>query len=464
MAKWRRLLSIYRIRTTTLFTVFCLLAVVYLKTGHDSKIEENFRQYGLAVQPEPRIPDYAANPEELKDEFVAAVLVICANRHQAVKNHLGQLIKYRPNPKNFPIIISQDGSAVLVRNAIKEVASEERYIFNQTHTPKGKNNYQKIAEHYKWALDTVFFEHGYSHVIITEEDLDIAPDFFLYFAATKKLLMADKSLWCISAWNDNGGSQLIDRKRPGLLWRTDFFPGLGWMLSRETWRELSPGFPDIFWDDWMRRPDVKKERACIRPEVSRTSHNMQVAGKGSSKGLYKKYLEAITLPVEPINFLNLDLNYLKKENYDLWMKRNLEEAKPISREELIAGKLDPQNAYRSTFSNARHYTDVAMKYSVMYDLRSGMPRTAYQGIVTFLVNGARVYFHSDLIQLDQFGNQTHTQVYNPDWEHQGRYLEFARQYCVTKWKGKCDPADPEMAAWIQKRRIKLQNWGKMILI
>ena len=26
-----------------------------------------------------------------------------------------------------------------------------------------------------------------------------------------------------------------------------------------------------FWDDWMRHPDQRQERACIRPEISRTS-------------------------------------------------------------------------------------------------------------------------------------------------------------------------------------------------
>jgi len=26
-----------------------------------------------------------------------------------------------------------------------------------------------------------------------------------------------------------------------------------------------------FWDDWMRRPEQRRDRACIRPEVSRTS-------------------------------------------------------------------------------------------------------------------------------------------------------------------------------------------------
>ena len=47
----------------------------------------------------------------------------------------------------------------------------------------------------------------------------------------------------MSAWNDNGKADLIDESRPDLLYRTDFFPGLGWMLSKELWAELSVKWP-----------------------------------------------------------------------------------------------------------------------------------------------------------------------------------------------------------------------------
>ena len=41
------------------------------------------------------------------------------------------------------------------------------------------------------------------------DDLDISPDFFEYFLATYPLLHADPSLWCVSAWNDNGKAELV---------------------------------------------------------------------------------------------------------------------------------------------------------------------------------------------------------------------------------------------------------------
>lgn len=75
------------------------------------------------------------------------------------------------------------------------------------------------------------------------DDLNVAPDFYEYFLGTHQLLRNDSTLWCVSAWNDNGKIGNIDEGRPDLLYRTDFFPGLGWMLTRELWAELSVKWP-----------------------------------------------------------------------------------------------------------------------------------------------------------------------------------------------------------------------------
>uniref|UniRef100_A0A183DM56 Alpha-1,3-mannosyl-glycoprotein 2-beta-N-acetylglucosaminyltransferase n=1 Tax=Gongylonema pulchrum TaxID=637853 RepID=A0A183DM56_9BILA len=52
----------------------------------------------------------------------------------------------------------------------------------------------------------------------------LAPDFLEYMLAAKKLLLEDKTLWCVSAWNDNGKADVI-AKNNSMLHRTDFFPG-----------------------------------------------------------------------------------------------------------------------------------------------------------------------------------------------------------------------------------------------
>lgn len=75
--------------------------------------------------------------------------------------------------------------------------------------------YFKIARHYKWALDEVFMRQKFEAVIMNEDDLNISPDFFSYFEAMHKILVADQSLFCVSAWNDNGKSTLINSKNIG---------------------------------------------------------------------------------------------------------------------------------------------------------------------------------------------------------------------------------------------------------
>eukprot|EP00438_Fugacium_kawagutii_P001246 Skav223442 [mRNA] locus=scaffold350:708423:708698:+ [translate_table: standard] len=65
--------------------------------------------------------------------------------------------------------------------------------------------------------------------IFIENDLILAPDFLWYFRVASPLLERDPSLWCISSWNDNGFSDIATDERR--LFRTDYFPGLGWMIG-----------------------------------------------------------------------------------------------------------------------------------------------------------------------------------------------------------------------------------------
>lgn len=92
-------------------------------------------------------------------------------------------------------------------------------------------------------MNQIFINYGFETTIVVEDDLDISTDFFEYFLGTYPLLVADKSLWCVSAWNDNGKRGLVDENAAHLLYRTDFFPGLGWMLNKDLWLELSPKWP-----------------------------------------------------------------------------------------------------------------------------------------------------------------------------------------------------------------------------
>ncbi|ELU12459.1 hypothetical protein CAPTEDRAFT_154180 [Capitella teleta] len=143
------------------------------------------------------------------------------------------------------------------------------------HTPIGVKN-ARIAQHYKASLTATFhlFPEA-QYMIILEEDLDVSPDFFSYFSQTLPLLEQDSSLYCVSAWNDQGYEHSCED--PALLYRVETMPGLGWILKRSLYKEeLEANWPtpekQWDWDMWMRLPSIRKNRECLVPDVSRTYH------------------------------------------------------------------------------------------------------------------------------------------------------------------------------------------------
>ncbi|XP_031846565.2 alpha-1,3-mannosyl-glycoprotein 2-beta-N-acetylglucosaminyltransferase [Nomia melanderi] len=326
---------------------------------------------------------------------IIAVLVFSCNRI-TVQRCLDQLIKYRPNVEQFPIIVSEDCQHHQTAEVIARYGDQIMHIQQPDQSeievpPKEKKfrGYFKIARHYGWALNHVFFQLGYNTVIIVEDDLDVAPDFFEYFLGTYPLLVSDNSLWCVSAWNDNGKAGLVDENAVDALYRTDFFPGLGWMLTRQLWTELSPKWPKSYWDDWIRQPEQRRNRACIRPEISRT----RTFGKtGVSNGMfYERHLKYIKLNTEYVHFTKMNLTYLLKDNYDINFVDEVYQSTVVSFSELKNGKVVAPGAVRIPYYSRQAYKNTAKQFGLMDDFRSGVPRTGYRGVVTFFYKGRRVH-------------------------------------------------------------------------
>nr|pir alpha-1,3-mannosyl-glycoprotein 2-beta-N-acetylglucosaminyltransferase (EC 2.4.1.101) I F48E3.1 [similarity] - Caenorhabditis elegans [Caenorhabditis elegans] len=310
-------------------------------------------------------------PADNKDQqFVAAVLVFCATRPDALRNHLSQILAQRPSHFQYHIIVSQDGNKTAVTQVAQKFVKDYKNVSHIQHEKteiKKRNNYPAISAHYKWALDKAFKGFRYDHVIVTEDDLDIGNDFFSYFRWGKQVLNSDDTIWCVSAWNDNGGGPLIDSTRGDLIWRTDFFPGLGWMLTKKLWNELSPGFPVAYWDDWMRKPEVRKSRSCIRPEISRTSHNMKLAGKGSSGGMFKDYLSKISASSANIDFSLLPVTLVQKSIYDKRLIEQIENARPIDLQNTTG--MEKTYNYKIVYKNIRDWHRLAAHFKLMTDIR-----------------------------------------------------------------------------------------------
>lgn len=325
---------------------------------------------------------------------IIGVLVFACNRI-TVKRNLDQLIKFRPSAKQFPIVVSQDCGHEPTTKAIRSYGDQLTLIQqpDQSDIPltgkeKKFKGYYKIARHYGWALNKTFHGIGYDSVIIVEDDLDIAPDFFEYFLALHPILKSDQTLWCISAWNDNGKDGMVAND-PELLYRSDFFPGLGWMLTKDLWSELQSKWPKAFWDDWIRQPAQRRERACIRPEISRT----KTFGKiGVSNGLfYEKHLKFIKLNDKFVPFTKKDLSYLKKDNYDVAFVKQIYGSPAVSLQQLQKGTIDHSGPVRVTYDTKEFFKKASKALGLMDDFKSGVPRTGYRGVVSFLYKGRRVY-------------------------------------------------------------------------
>ncbi|PKK16558.1 mannosyl (alpha-1,3-)-glycoprotein beta-1,2-N-acetylglucosaminyltransferase [Columba livia] len=182
---------------------------------------------------------------------------------------------------------------------------------------------------------------------------------------------------------------MVDAARAELLYRTDFFPGLGWLLLDELWDELEPKWPAAFWDDWMRQPEQRRGRACVRPEVSRT---VTFGRKGVSHGqFFDQYLKFIKLNDRFVPFTQLDLSYLKKDEYERRFLAEVYGAPEVRLEELRASRERQPGPVRLQYRDRDAFKTAAKALGLMDDLKSGVPRAGYRGIVSFVHRGRRVF-------------------------------------------------------------------------
>lgn len=331
---------------------------------------------------------------------VIPVLLFACNR-VTVNKALDLLLAYRPDKEQFPIVVSQDcghqETAEVIKTYGDQIVSIQQPDLSEPQVPAKEakfKGYFKIARHYGWALNQVFKVFNHDQVIIVEDDLEVAPDFFEYFGATLTLLKSDSSLWCVSAWNDNGKEGLIEESAPERLYRSDFFPGLGWMITKEVWAELGPKWPRSYWDDWMREAAQRRGRACIRPEVSRTKTFGKV---GVSNGLFfDKHLKFIVLSKKFVPFTVMDLTYLTKDNYDNSFVKDVYKTQVLSLEEIQSGKKADVKVVRLTYHTKENFKKYSRALGIMDDFKSGVPRTAYRGIVSLMYKGRRVFLAPNL--------------------------------------------------------------------
>ncbi len=165
-------------------------------------------------------------------------------------------------------------------------------------------------------------------------------------------------------------------------------PGLGWMLTRDLWLEIRTRWPKAFWDDWLRDPEQRKGRACLRPEISRT---ITFGEKGVSSGQYfKLHLSKIQLNTQLVKFSELELGYLDKVVYD----HNFLIA--VYQRSILVGEINDipkasPNTYRLIWTDLKQFALLAKKLQLMEDSKAGVPRGGYLGIVTAMYLDTRIF-------------------------------------------------------------------------
>ncbi|KAJ0844515.1 putative alpha-1,3-mannosyl-glycoprotein 2-beta-N-acetylglucosaminyltransferase [Helianthus annuus] len=316
---------------------------------------------------------------------VAAVVIMACNRADYLERTINSILKYHSSVAvKFPIFVSQDGSNADVRT---KAMGYDQLTYMQhldyepvvTERPGELIAYYKIARHYKWALDQLFYKHNFDRVIILEDDMEIAPDFFDYFEAGADLLDKDKSIMAISSWKRQRAKTIYT------LYRSDFFPGLGWMLTKPTWDELSPKWP--------------KAGQFIRPEVCRTYN---FGEHGSSLGqFFQQYLK----PIKLNDVQSIDLSYLMEDKFVKHFADLLKNTKPLFGNDLVLKTNNVNGDVRIHYTDQSHFENIARQFGIFEEWKDGVPRTAYKGIVVFRYQTSKRVFLVGPNSLQQLGIQ-----------------------------------------------------------
>ncbi|XP_060132920.1 protein O-linked-mannose beta-1,2-N-acetylglucosaminyltransferase 1 isoform X2 [Zootoca vivipara] len=266
------------------------------------------------------------NPDPLKDNkvFDVPVAVIAGNRPNYLYRMLRSLLSAQGvNPQMITVFIDgyyEEPMDVVELFGLKGIQ----------HTPISIKN-ARVSQHYKASLTATFNLHpDAKFAVVLEEDLDISIDFFSFLSQSIYLLEEDDSLYCISAWNDQGYEHTAED--PSLLYRVETMPGLGWVLRKTLYKdELEPKWPTPEklwdWDMWMRMPEQRKGRECLIPDVSRSYH-FGIVGLNMNGYFHEAYFKKHKFNTVPsVQIKNVES--LRKDAYEIEIHRLLSEAEVL---------------------------------------------------------------------------------------------------------------------------------------
>ena len=284
---------------------------------------------GAPAGPVVRVRDGCSSDPAVGCMARPAVVVMSHDRPEMTRRCL-ELLLALPGVERFTVYVSEDAGSKPVRRAAEEFGNRVKEVLSSTPrvgaTPFKRGGVSKIAQHFRAAADATLVERGHSHAIFIEDDLLLSPDFLTLFWESAWLLEADPSLWCVSAWNDQGFPHTA--QDPHRLLRTDYFPGLGWMVPASVWSELRakwPEAPTTGWDHWMRLSSTSKGRECVAPEINRSRH----ASKRGTNVVDNKPFERFTFERTGVASFG-DTSYLMRQRHDSALAESMRTATRLS--------------------------------------------------------------------------------------------------------------------------------------
>lgn len=186
------------------------------------------------------------------------------------------------------------------------------------------------------------------------------------------------------------------------------------MLTRRLWdEELRATWPDAFWDEFLRTRGVRRGRACIRPEISR-SHTFGRIGVSNGQ-FYDTHLKFNHLSDKPFTFNSTLLRMtLKPDVYDAKFLCEVYDKSVLVTNFMELANLGRLNSkqgtsYRYEYTSREDFINVAKYLGAMHDFKAGVARTAYLGVVPIFYNGRRIYLAPKGTR--GFGNDAY-----PDWK------------------------------------------------
>jgi len=185
--------------------------------------------------------------------------------------------------------------------------------------------------------------------------------------------------------------------------------GLGWLMRRDTLvNDVLPGWPMSYWDEYVRRADVRLGRECLFPEVPRVKH-LGLKGGASNAQYSVAWKNSVQArKVEPWGrpgstaFKSLNRAAIPAD-YDLWFAQLIKNSTEISQISQLINKsnLRPgvvvsggNMSLRYKYKNARDYTVIAKALQITPDWKESNPRASYKHASVAFFQQRKVFLYN----------------------------------------------------------------------